>query len=137
MFLPYEEAVRLARLHEALQTSSTWGEFKAKAPQDAYEETLELLYEGERQEPDPESDFAAEEIPGYEEADWPSWPAQAMLAWVPKSVQERFGCVERSAISGDSLLLPPERESEIVSAMEADGYACFRDDALVRKASRY
>lgn len=28
VFLPQEDAVRLARLHEALRTSTTWGEFK-------------------------------------------------------------------------------------------------------------
>jgi hypothetical protein len=60
-----------------------------------------------------------------------------MLHWVPKSVQERFGSAEPSAIGGDSLLLPPEREGEIVSAMEAHGYACFRGDALLKKASGY
>lgn len=129
VFLAQEEAVKLARLHEALQTSTTWSEFKTKVSQDVYEETLELLDE-EGPEPDPESDFLAGRIPGYEEGDWPSWPAQDMLHWIPKDVQERFGSAEPSAISGDSLLLPPEKEDEIVSAMEAHGYACSSNDTL-------
>jgi hypothetical protein len=137
VFLAQEEALKLARLHEALQTSTTWGEFKRKVPQDAFEETLERLTEAEEQVPDPSSDFFAERIPGYEERDWPSWPAQAMLHWVPKDIQERFGSREPSAISGDSLLLAPEREDEIIYAMEAHGYSCFRDDALVQKANGY
>lgn len=96
---------------------------------------MEQLDEGEGQEPDPGSDFFAERIPGYEDGDWPSWPARAMLHWVPKYIQERFGSTEPSAISGDSLLLATEKEDEIVSAMEVHGYACLRDHALVEKAN--
>ncbi len=60
-----------------------------------------------------------------------------MLYWMPKGVQEGFGFEVPTTISGEYLGLPPEKEAEIVAAMQTHGYSCSRDDALVWDASIY
>jgi len=60
-----------------------------------------------------------------------------MLRWMPKDIQERFGEVGASMVSGDSLLIDPASEIEVVAALEDSGYVCTRDDKLVALASGY
>lgn len=144
VFIPKEEALEMARLHEALQTATTWGQFRSRAPEDGYRDALERLTENEEkekgeemEEPNPEARFDAERIGGFGDGDWPGWPAQQMEYWVPDEVQDRFGSMKPTAISGDFLDLPPENEAEIVAAMERHGYKCLKDEDLVWKASGY
>ena len=148
VFVDEEEAHDLARLHRALERAKTWGEFRAQAPPRWYEAAVErlreqVLDEGEddeddaHEEPSPEQGFDAEEIPGHLEGDWPGFPHMSMEYWVPGEVQDRFGSMVPTAISGDFLQLSPEHEDEIVSAMRRHGYECVRDDDLVWKASGY
>ena len=56
---------------------------------------------------------------------------------MPKDIQERFGEVGASMVSGDSLLIDPASEIEVVAALEDSGYVCTRDDKLVALASGY
>ena len=60
-----------------------------------------------------------------------------MLRWMPKEIQERFGDVGTSMVSGDSLLIDPASEIDVVAALEKAGYICRRDDKLVALASGY
>ena len=78
--------------------------------------------------------FNAYMIPGYEESEWPEWPAQGMLRWIPQAVQQCLGVGGCSRISGDYLALPTEHEAEIVAAMTAAGYDCRRDDPSIEAA---
>ncbi len=78
VFIPVEEARELAGLREALGTSKTWGEFRARVPKERYEEALERLPQNEEreegeevEEPAPEARFAPEEIGGFADGDWP------------------------------------------------------------------
>ncbi len=78
--------------------------------------------------------FDAEVIPGYQESGWPEWPAQQMLHWIPIPVQERFGLLGVTRISGDFLALPTEQEAAIVAVMTEAGYVCRRDEAAIEAA---
>lgn len=86
--------------------------------------------------PRDEDAFEAETL-YLEEGDWPEWPAQWMLDWVPQAIQREFGKIDVSRISGEMLTLPPEDFDRIVAAFEAEGYTCRRDDQLVKRASGY
>lgn len=66
--------------------------------------------------------------------DWPEWPAQQMLSWMPKAIRERIGNVGVSMVSGPALSFPLQKETEVVSALENAGYICRRDDKLVAAA---
>ena len=81
--------------------------------------------------------FVPEHIWGYSDGDWPGWPAQEMLVWMPSPVQQAFGTQDRSVVSGPCLVLKARRETAIVAALHAQGYRCKRDNTLVRLASGY
>ena len=148
VFIDEGEAHDLVQLHRALGKARTWGEFKAQAPSHWYEDAVERLKEqmldemedardDDYEEPAAEKGFDAEDIPGHADGDWPDWPQGNMERWVPDEVQDRFGSMKPTAISGDFLQLSPEHEDEIVSAMQRHGYDCVRDDDLVWEASGY
>ena len=84
-----------------------------------------------------EDAFDAIDIPGYEDGDWPLWPLQEMLDWMPKDIQQRFGKVVPSAVNGDCLELISEKADEIVKALESRGFSCAEDESLVMRACGY
>lgn len=138
ILIPKARALELAGIHHALKIAQTWGEFKSLIPAHIYEEVVEMMRddfdEGEEiVEPAPESPFAPEAVPGYGDGDFPGWPAQEMLDWMPEDIQEQFGEVRTSVLSGDFLEIAPAHEREVVAALEARGYHCVADVALIEK----
>ena len=124
----------------------TWGEFKQAMPADSYQHVVELMRETAEEDlsddeelpehwgPDGETAFDAEQIPGFADGDWPEWPAQAALEWVPQDIQHRFGVESASVLSGDYLTLDIEQEAAIVATFVEHGYNCSRDDTLLLRA---
>lgn len=125
--------MELADIHDAIQTSSTWTDLRERISDRAYTDLLAHL--DDEQRPAEGDTFDSEEIVPYLEGDWPAWPAQRMLDWVPARIRREFGHAAASAISGDSLVLPADRQDEIVAAFAREGFRCRRDDELVRRAT--
>ena len=121
------------------------GGFKQAMPAGSYQHVVELMREDssddeelpDHWEPDGETAFDAEQIPGFADGDWPEWPAQAALEWVPQDIQHRFGVEGTSLFSGDYLKLDSEQEPAIVAAFVEHGYTCSRDDTLLLRANDY
>jgi hypothetical protein len=135
VMIPQHEAMSLARLHHAMDRATTWGEFKRLAPPEHYEDAVRRWMDSnEEEEPAADQPFDAYDIPGRGDGDWPSWPAQDMLAWVPDEIQARFGRSQASVLNGSWLSLPGESIDEIAAAMKRLGYRCRRDDALIARA---
>jgi hypothetical protein len=141
VFIPRTEALRLVAVHRAINTSRTWGELKQSMPAGAYEQVVKLLREDQELpaswEPDAGAEFEADNIPGFTDRDWPEWPAQDALTWVPRDMQERFGRKDASVANGDYLELAVEHEAAIVTAFGEHGYTCTRDQELVLRAYVY
>lgn len=150
VFIDEGEAHDLVQLHRALGMARTWGEFKAQAPSHWYEDAVERLKEQmlddieddedeAYEEPVPEQRFDAEEIPGHADGEWPSFPHVFMGDWVPDEVQDRFGRMTHSWGLDATYWIefPPDKEDQIVSAMQGHGYDLVRDDDLVWEASGY
>jgi hypothetical protein len=137
IFVPEREAVELAELRRAVGTARTWGELKANIPPKRWRQVASAFEVGDERLPSDDEPFDADHVPGYADGDWPDWPAQRMLEWMPSEVRERFGKLELSVLNGEYLALDPARESEIVSALRKAGYDCRPDDRLVREASGY
>ena len=161
VLIPRPEALRLASVHYAIHSSATWEEFKAKLRLEEWQEILcrlgyRTLAEYRKQEgfetdeeasesfrslplgermPIDSDKFESDWLHGFTDGDWPEWPAQEALRWVPHDIQQRFGKSVSSVINGPFLTLDPSRASEIIAAMEERGYVCERDDALVQAAS--
>jgi hypothetical protein len=170
IFMPRDEALKLASVHRALRSAKTWGEFRSLLPKDvwldleqrlreyckfgsfeqfsvellgeepdlslaeAWERYLRLDWGDER--PPAESDlFGFELVPGTVEGDWPAWPAQEMLYWVPRGIREKHGERQSSVHNGPFLRLDPEKETEIVAAFRDAGHHLEKHEALVRTAS--
>jgi hypothetical protein len=129
--MPLREAQRLAKLNEALELSSTWGEFYAQVSDDR--DTVAYLRERYDDDlPAVDRPFDADEL--CAEGDWPVWPKQAMLEWLPPSVQD-LGTVNDTLITGSFLHLDEGRQDEVIEMFEAEGIECREDrDNLVVRA---
>jgi len=136
VMIPEDEAMVLDQLYDALG-ARTWGEFRQQAPEAWYQSALERTFGEEDEAPDPVTPFDREQIWGYCDGDWPAWPQQRMLEWVPKQVQADFGNAEASCINGSFLSIEAMHVDKVIAAMEALGYRCRRDDDLVARVSGY
>lgn len=132
VFIPRNLAEELAAVHRAASEASAWGGLREAMPRRHYDEAIAQLGE----EPAASEEFASDQIPGLSEGDWPEWPAQEMLNWMPAQAQA-LGSVEDSTLNGSFLALDPQKAEEVVSAVEEVGYKCFEDDLLVQEASGY
>lgn len=131
ILIPADVAEELATLRKAINTSSTWGEFLAAVGDDA--NMREQLIEWEL-EPAPSDPFDADQLPGFKDGDWPTWPQQAMLEWLPAEVVA-MGTVEDSRINGEALAIASGLKTEVVAAMGAAGKEVVEDQRLVERAS--
>ena len=136
VFIPRAEAERLKALQDALN-SATWGEVRRRLRPDLYEELLDQCRDELESDPGDDESFDPDAVPGHADGDWPEWPKQGMLEWMPARVWKAFGRVEASVLNGDFLQLDAGRLEELVAALEAEGFACRRDDALVARASGF
>lgn len=158
-----ELAINLACIQYAVSTSATWGEFKSKLSERGWLELSQTLHdrgrisldeyrmeggfdsdEAARQSysslpfsermPIDSDTFSSEDVPGFCDGDWPTWPEQEALKWIPHNIQERFGNRTSSVLNGTYLSLDTTRSNEIIEALQKAGYRCERDDTLVRLA---
>jgi hypothetical protein len=125
----------LARVHDAVGRARTWSEFRSLLPPTFEEELEKSFHDDEVDAPDDSQPFDADRIPGYADGDWPAWPAQEALDWVPSEISARFGRDVDSVLNGPYLEFDPKHEVEILAAFEGHGFRCGRDDKLVRQAS--
>jgi hypothetical protein len=69
--------------------------------------------------------------------DFPGWPQQAMLDFLPKDIIAKFGKLEDSFLNGQCLTLSAGSAKQIVAALEKHGFVCERNTKLVNRASGY
>jgi hypothetical protein len=129
VFIPAERALELAAIQGVIENAATWQEFAEKIPARDWNELLE----GFDSPPDPDDGFDPCQI-GVCDGDWPEWPEQKMMAWLPVEVWQEYGSVHDSRLNGQFLALDPSNVSELVEALARRGYVCRRDDVLVRAA---
>lgn len=127
--MPRSEARRLAALNEALERCMTWGEFvHAVADDAATRRYLEDAFDNEL--PDADRPFDAEELPGFADGDWPTWPKQAMLEWLPNSVTS-LGTIETTMLNGDYLHLDESLVDDVIEALAAEGIEAYEDPGTI------
>ena len=107
-------------------------------PEPEIDEIVESVQDWQDENWNPVGDtaFDGEQLYGGD-GDWPDWPDQDMLEWVPSAIQEKFGMASRSFVSGPCLYFELSVESELVSAFQDAGYSVDRNDKLVRTACGY
>lgn len=129
VFIPAPSACELARTYWAIACSKTWRELRARMPARAFE----LLAPEDREVDD---DAPHEAYFAMGDGDWPDWPAQMMLAWMPTEIRRRYGTVVHSVLNGDYLELRTEDLDAIVAELQDVRYDCRRNDLIVRIATR-
>jgi hypothetical protein len=107
------------------------GEFRTAVASEVFDEVLEFL---DDDAPEADAPFSSSHISAYVDGFWPAWPAQEMLRWVPKEIQDQFGRVESSIHNGEFLTFDIRRQDQIVAAFEQNGYECRNDEVLVNRA---
>jgi hypothetical protein len=137
IFVPEREAHELAQVHGALSDAETWGDVKASISPRHWQQIADAYREDYEPPPADDDAFDRSAVPGLEDGDWPEWPAQEMLRWMPEDIRDRFGEVATSTLNGELLLLQAGAETELVAALRDAGFDCRRDDALVSRASGY
>lgn len=131
--MPVSEARRLADLNDALEQSQTWGEFLARVQRD--QDTQEYLARQLGDDlPAPEQQFDASDLPGFDDGDWPAWPKQKMLEWLPASVRG-LGSICSTTLNGDALHIGENLVGEVIDALASEGIECREDaEGAVHKA---
>ena|ERR1017187_4854887 len=107
LFIPKEEAVELAALHQALDDAKTWGEFRARVAPRFVTEVNAIFAESDEPLPEDAEPFAADNIWGYSDGDWPESLSTKMFQWVPKSIQQKYGWTTSSVYGEKMLELEP------------------------------
>lgn len=134
IFIPASRAEELIAIQHALGVSSTWGELEkhlAACSEEAHQFIVELAEEYGADTDDP---FESSKVGTIADGNWPPWPKQEMLSWVPEDIRERFGEFQLTS-NGETVTFYDDNESLIVAAFEAEGFVVTRDDAAVASAS--
>jgi hypothetical protein len=133
VFIPVQRAFQLATIYRAIKGAKTWRQFKEMIPTEDWNELLVEFQENEWT-PDPDEPFECADIPGVEDADWPDWPQQEMMWWLPPKVVAPYAKLHQTVLNGPFLTIDPTRMAEVVEALNRAGHTCFRDDVLVGQA---
>jgi hypothetical protein len=131
--IPLGEARRLAALNDALQNSQTWGEFLDAVARDLAT-ARELAAKFGDELPAREDAFDPDDIYGFADGDWPAWPMQKMLDWLPESVQQ-LGTIQATAINGDALEIDEDLLQEVIEALAAEGFEGYEDPGATVQAA--
>lgn len=132
VFVDRDRARELARIWAGFDT---WDRARTELSAPRRREILELFAGAHIAPPAPNAPFDRNLIPGHIDGDWPEWPAEQMLDWMPPELIARFGRSGTDDPAGAFLEFAPVHESALSAAFEAAGWACVKDDALVNAAS--
>jgi len=134
IFVPLARAKELAAIQHALGVSPTWGELEkrlAACSEEAHKFIVELA---EEYGADPGDAFESGEIGTIADGNWPPWPKQEMLTWVPEEIRQQFGDFQVTS-NGETVTFYDDHEAQIVAALESAGFVVTRDDAAIANAS--
>lgn len=144
VFVPEGEAKAALALRLALRDAQTWGELRAAVNEERFAEIIERCVlgfdEDENEEPIMPADddeFYAELISGYEDGDWPDWPAAQMAEWMPSDLAEEYLAEIGTRLNGSYFAVAQDLVDELVAELEDLGHPCRRDDDLVAFISGY
>ena len=115
-----------------IEESKTWGEFLYALPPHIDSEVKSNLDASD----DPKRKFEADGVPGYADGDWPAFPNQLMIDFLPKSVIA-MGKIESTIFNGDRLDIPERNASAACAELRRLGWNVERDDQKVIRAVEY
>lgn len=115
---------------KALAAARTWGEARqvrmthlsnpAAADEDFPDE-----------DPADNEPFEINELNSVAEGDWPPMVTERAFKLLPEDLQDQFGERRFTALNGDYLEIPVDREGELVAELRKRGYEVSRDDEVI------
>lgn len=127
LFAERDSAKRVAQILTALRESTTWGEFRAKLPEDEWDCFLQCRFD--KGPPPDDARFHRDMVPGYADGDYPEWLRSSVLEWFPVSLIEKHsGTVDSSVLNGDALELPAGEAEAIAADLRAMGHRVERSN---------
>ncbi|WP_191842600.1 hypothetical protein [Catellatospora chokoriensis] len=116
---------------EAIATATTWGEARGLQTRHV---SNPVAFDDPDDDPNEEPDDAAfdiNEVNCVVEGDWPPMVTARAFDLLPEDLQARFGSSDFTALNGDFLNIPVEREAELIGELRNRGIEVTRDDALI------
>lgn len=130
--IPEEWAYEFAQLKKALDTSVTWADFRKSCPAHYWIEIRDAFRANGDRTPNGQNAFDRFAIPGAADGDWPVWPQQEMLEWVPPEILDAHGERKLSTLNGDFVEVPEAQLEEFVDALTRSGVRCIHNMEFIR-----
>jgi hypothetical protein len=132
VFTSLDRAIEIDRLHRAIQTSETWGEFRKRVGPEEYaalydfyipepDDDPEDIDESEL-EPADDAPFSSDSVPGYCDGDYPPWLAQEIHKHLPKEILRRFAKYESSVLNGPFYFIDTKHRDALVKELIDAGF---------------
>lgn len=122
VFAREERALLISTIHQAIDSSKTWGEFRAAIPAKEYSKIIVGAFEdgGERR-PAKSAPFDPEQLPGWSDGDYPPWLQSEMEAVLPRNLLRQFGRLDTTNLNGSFWYIPEENKAAICAALTSLG----------------
>ena len=131
VFAPADRARLISQIHEAINNSRTWEQFRKSIPRKAYSEIIHDSFD-DAGEPRPKGSdrFEGEMVAGWCDGDYPAWLQSEMGDVLPSEVLQQYGTLETTFINGCYWHLPPENCDAICDSLKVLGWELERAQNL-------
>jgi hypothetical protein len=138
VFASQKEAERVHQIHCAIESSKTWGEFKSRMPPQDFEEVVTRWLENRSEMgnddeeegvqlgpgyPKASTPFSSDEVPGYNDGDYPSWLQQDLDQYLPDEVLSELGQYATSCLQGGFWEIPRSSGRRLLEYLRLHGYS--------------
>lgn len=122
VFATPDRATLIAKIHTAIASSKTWGEFRAAMPRKEYSEIVRVFDDNGERRPKSTDAFDGEQVPGWSDGDYPPWLQPEMDYILPQSLLEQYGTRETTTLNGNFWMISENNLLAICTALEALGW---------------
>ena len=126
VFATPARAEAISQIHNALENSKTWGEFRRAMPEGEYRSFAAQTYSQDPDEPEaiPDDDevFDCGRIPEYNDGDYPPWLQPEMDLLLPEDLLDSYADVTTTAFNGSYFHIEQDREREFVEQLRRRGF---------------
>ena len=132
VFASPERARFIDQIHQAINQSKTWGEFRATMPEEEYRVLYNRIVEdwGVEDAPSEDDEFSSDSVPGYTDGDYPSWLQQEMDEVLPKDILDAYGENTDTMLNGNYCNIDPVVETELVEKLVKLGFEVEKREDL-------
>lgn len=112
----------VARIHRALETASTWAEFRRLMPVREYSKVMQMIDDNGEPRPRSTDAFDAYDVPGFPDGDYPPWLQQEMESVLPNHTPQEFGELRSTMLNGAFWHIDPSHLPALKTKLGELGY---------------